>query len=93
MSLAQKFSVYKCLRVRRELLKFSSEEIRISSEENFFLLYISQVQIKKKKKTFASYKKIRTFASRLLSHKDKHLIHSGLISLCPRRLIRGEAKI
>ncbi|WP_419145504.1 hypothetical protein, partial [Bacteroides stercoris] len=60
---------------------------------SFFLLYISQVQIKKKKKTFASYKKIRTFASRLLSHKDKHLIHSGLISLCPRRLIRGEAKI
>lgn len=43
----------------RELLKFSSEEICISSEENFFLLYISQVQIKKKKKTFASYKKIR----------------------------------
>ena len=77
----------------RELLKFSSEEIQISSEENFFLLYISQVQIKKKKKTFASFKKIRTFASRLLSHKDKHLIHSGLISLCPRRLIRGEAKI
>ena len=76
----------------RELLKFSSEEICISSEENFFLLYISQVQIKKKKKTFASYKKIRTFASRLLSRKDKHLIHSELISLCPRWLIRGEAK-
>jgi len=55
-------------------------------------LYISQVQFKKKKKTFASYKKIRTFASRLLSHKDKHLIHSELISLCPRWLIRGEAK-
>ena len=76
----------------RELLKLSSGDIFISSEDNFFLLYISQVQFKKKKKTFASYKKIRTFASRLLSHKDKHLIHSELISLCPRWLIRGEAK-
>ena len=76
----------------RELVKLSSGDIFISSEDNFFLLYISQVQFKKKKKTFASYKKIRTFASRLLSQKDKHLIHSELISLCPRRLIRGEAK-
>mgnify|MGYP000758015132 FL=1 len=74
----------------RELLKFSSEEIQISSEENFFLLYISQVQIKKKKKTFASYKKIRTFASRLLSNKDKQLIQSELIHLCPGWLIRNE---
>ncbi|RGZ31027.1 hypothetical protein DW992_11925 [Bacteroides stercoris] len=88
-----KFSVYKCLRVRVGTFEILFRGNLYSSEENFFLLYISQVQIKKKKKTFASYKKIRTFASRLLSHKDKHLIHSGLISLCPRWLIRGEAKI
>ena len=60
--------------------------------EFLFVVYQPSAN-QKKKKTFASYKKIRTFASRLLSHKDKHLIHSGLISLCPRRLIRGEAKI
>lgn len=35
---------------------------------------------KKKNKTFVSYKKISTFASRLLSKKDKQLIHSVLNS-------------
>ncbi|ADV42178.1 hypothetical protein Bache_0148 [Bacteroides helcogenes P 36-108] len=48
---------------------------------------------KKKQKTFASSNKNRTFASRLLSHKDKQLIHSKLIFLCPGGLTRGEENI
>jgi len=54
------------------------------------LLVIDCKPIKKKKKTFASFGKIRTFASRLLSHKDKQLIQSELIYLCPGWLIRYE---
>ena len=52
MSLAQirKFSVYKCLRVRAGTFKILFRGNLYSSEENFFLLYISQVQIKKRRK-------------------------------------------
>ena len=35
---------------------------------------------------FANSKKSRTFASRLLSQKDKRLIHSKLIFLCPGKV-------
>ena len=41
-------------------------------------------------KRFRRFGKIRTFASRLLSNKDKQLIQSELIYLCPGWLIRNE---
>ena len=46
----------------------------------------------KKTKSFVSSQKNRTFASRLLSKKDKRLIHSELDGLCPGCPISGEEK-
>ena len=46
----------------------------------------------KKTKSFVSSQKNRTFASRLLSKKDKQLIHSELDGLCPGCPISGEEK-
>ena len=54
---------------------------------------IGQALTKKKIfKIFVGSDKSRTFASRLLSNKDKQLIHSELIDLCPGRLASGEEK-
>jgi len=54
---------------------------------------VSALTVRQKKtKSFVSWQKKRTFASRLLSKKDKQLIHSELIDLCPGRLAGGEEK-
>ena len=52
----------------------------------YLLLVIQPNKSKKRKNLFANSKKSRTFASRLLSQKDKRLIHSKLIFLCPGKV-------
>jgi len=61
----------------------SSGDSFVSPQDNFVCCISAKWLSKKKWKTFASSKKNRTFASRLLYQKDKHLIHSELIFHCP----------
>ena len=76
----------------RILKGYPAETCFISPQDNFVCCISAKWLPKKKWKTFASSKKNRTFASRLLSQKDKHLIHSELIFHCPGWLARGEEK-
>ena len=70
----------------------SSGDSFVSPQDNLVCCISAKWLSKKKWKTFASSKKNRTFASRLLSQKDKHLIHSELIFHCPGWLACGEEK-
>ena len=70
-----------------------AERCFISPQGGFVCCISAGWLSKKKKKTFAGFEKKRTFASRLLSQKDKHLIHSELIFHCPGGLANGEESI
>ena len=70
----------------------SSGDSFVSPQDNLVCCISAKWLSKKKWKTFASSKKNRTFASRLLSKKDKRLIHSELDGLCPGCPISGEEK-